>query len=43
MITDKKILVVGSGVSGAGDRYTKSDYYIYVDQGMQARDSEDED
>ncbi len=35
--------VVFRGVSGAGDRYTKSDYYIYVDQGMQARDSEDED
>lgn len=31
--------VVLRGASGAGDKYTKEDYYIYVDSAMQVRES----
>lgn len=32
-------LVVVQGASGAGSKYTASDYYIYVDQSMKAKDN----
>ena len=33
--------VVVRGASGAGDKYTKDDYYIYVDGAMQVLESEE--
>lgn len=38
--TNKPFVVV-RGKDGAGDKYTKSDYYIYVDRAMQTYDTED--
>ena len=39
--TTGRVLVTARGVDGAGSKYTKSDYYIYVDRSMQVKDTDE--